>query len=152
MVKRFLFPAALLIAAPLSAGVATVKYDWKPVKGVQEVRVESEHVVVSSLEFDMGDRLKPLQASSAHAVARVDNNGFLAYEVGVAIAVFDADGNIVAAGSGGSKVGYLGKGERDTFVIRFPYVYRNLENAKTFTVTLETRERGSARSKAPPSK
>ena len=63
-----------------------------------------------------------------------------------------ADGNIVAAGSGGSKVGYLGKGERDTFVIRFPYVYRNLENAKTFTVTLETRERGSARSKAPQSK
>ena len=147
MVKRFSFLTALLIAAPLSAGVATVKYDWKPVKGAQEVHVESDRVVVSSLEFDMGDKLKPLQASSAHAIARVDNNGFLAYEVGVAIAVFDADGNIVAAGSGGSKLGYLSKGERDTFTIRFPYVYRNLENAKWFTVTLETRERGGAKSK-----
>ena len=88
-------------------------------------------------------QMKPLQSSSAHAVARVDNNGFLAYEVGVAIAIFDGDGNIVAAGSGGVKLGSLGKGERDTFTIRFPYVYRNLANAKTFTVTLEARERGS---------
>jgi hypothetical protein len=143
MVKRFTLLAALLVAAPLSAGVATQKYDWKPVNGVQEVHVESDHVVVSSIEFDMGDRMKPLQASSAKAVARVDNNGFLAYETGVAIVVFDADGNIVASGSGGVKMGYLGKGERDTFTIRFPYVYRGLANAKTFLVTLETREKGS---------
>ena len=143
MVKRFSLLAALFVAAPLCAGVATQKYDWKPVNGVQEVHVESDHVVVSSIEFDTGDRLKPLQASSAKAVARVDNNGFLAYETGVAIVVFDADGNIVAAGSGGVKLGYLGKGERDTFTIRFPYVYRGLANAKTFLVTLETQEKGS---------
>jgi hypothetical protein len=149
MVKRFSFLAALLVAAPLSAGVATQKYDWNPVNGIQEVHVESDHVVVSSLEFDMGDRLKPLKASSAKAVARVDNNGFLAYEVGVAIVVFDADGNVVAAGSGGSKVGHLGKGERDTFAIRFPYVYRGLENAKTFLVTLETRDKGASKSRSP---
>jgi len=30
-----------------------------------------------------------------------------------------------------------------TFTIRFPYVYRGLANAKTFLVTLETREKGS---------
>jgi CubicO group peptidase (beta-lactamase class C family) len=143
MVKRFSFLVALLVASPLSAGVATEKYDWHPAKGVQDIHVEADRVIVSSLEFDMGDRMKPLQASTAKAVARVDNNGFLAYEVGVAIAIFDGDGNIVAAGSGGVKMGSLGKGERDTFTIRFPYVYRNLANAKTFTVTLETRERGS---------
>lgn len=152
MVKRLSFLTALLVAAPLSAGVATQKFDWKPMRGVQDVHVESDRVVVSSLEFDIGDKLKPLQASSAHAVARVDNNGFLAYEVGVAIVVYDADGNIVAAGSGGSKLGYLSKGERDTFTIRFPYVYRNLENAKTFTVTLETRERGEGKAKPAPAK
>ena len=57
--------------------------------------------------------------------------------------IFDGDWNIVAAGSGGVKLGSLGKGERDTFIIRFPYVYRNLSNARTFTVTLETSERGA---------
>jgi hypothetical protein len=148
MVKRFSSLTAFLLAAPLCAGVATQKYDWQPSNGVQEVHVESDRVVVSSIEFDIGDRLKPLQASSAKAVARVDNNGFLAYETGVAIVVFDADGNIVAAGSGGVKLGYLAKGERDTFTIRFPYVYRGLANAKTFLVTLETREKGASRSKA----
>lgn len=143
MVKRFSFLAAFLLAAPLSAGVATEKYDWHPVNGVQDVHVESDRVVVSSLTFDLGNQMKPLQSSSAHAVARVDNNGFLAYEVGVAIAIFDGDGNIVATGSGGVKMGSLGKGERDTFQIKFPYVYRNLANAKTFMVTLETKERGA---------
>jgi len=143
MVKRFSFPAAFLLAAPLCAGVATEKYDWHPVNGVQDVHVESDRVVVSSLTFDLGSQVKPLQSSSAHAVARVDNNGFLAYEIGVAIAIFDGDGNIVAAGSGGVKMGSLGKGERDTFHISFPYVYRNLANAKTFTVTLETKEHGA---------
>src|SRR5258708_26646905 len=104
MVKRFSYLAAFLVAAPLCAGVATQKYDWNPVSGVQEVRVESDHVVVSSIEFDMGDRLKPLQASTAKAVARVDNNGYLAYETGVAIVVFDADVHIVTAGSGEGKL------------------------------------------------
>ena len=143
MVKRFSFLAVFLLAAPLWAGVATEKYDWHPASGVQDVHVESDRVVVSSLTFDLGSQMKPLESSSAKAVARVDNNGFLAYEVGVAIAIFDGDGNIVAAGSGGVKLGSLGKGERDTFQIKFPYVYRNLANAKTFMVTLETKEHGA---------
>ncbi len=151
MLKRLSSLAALLLAAaPLAAGVATQKYDWKPANGVQDVHVDSDHVVVSSIEFDMGDRMAPLKSSTAKCVARVDNNGFLAYEVGVAVVVFDGDGNVVAAGSGGSKVGYLGKGERDTFTIRFPYVYRGLENAKTFLVTLETREKSASKSKSKP--
>ena len=142
MVKRLSFLAALLVAAPLTAGQATQKYDWKPVRGAQDVHVESDRVVVSSLEFDMGDRVAPTQFSTAKAIARVDNNGFLAYEVGVAIVIFDEDGDIVAAGSGGVKLGSLGKGERDTFTIKFPSVYRYLDRAKTFVVTLETVEKG----------
>jgi hypothetical protein len=143
MVKRFSFLTALLVAAPLWAGQATQKYDWKPVRGAQDVHVETDKVVVSSLEFDMGDRVVPTQFSTAKAIARVDNNGYLAYEVGVAIVIFDEEGDIVAAGSGGVKLGSLGKGERDTFTIKFPSVYRYLDKAKTFVVTLETVEKGS---------
>jgi hypothetical protein len=142
MVKRLSFLGAFLLAAPLSAGVATQKYDWAPVNGVQDVHVETDRVVVSSLQFDLGSQVPSTQYSTAHAVARVDNNGFLAYEVGVAIVVFDADGNIVAAGSGGVKLGSLGKGERDTFTIKFPSVYRNFDKARSFLVTLETQEKG----------
>jgi hypothetical protein len=128
-------------AAALSAEVATQKYDWKPVNGVQEVHVESNRVVLSQLEFDFGQKMVPFRSSTARAVARVDNNGFIPQEVGVAVAIFDAEGNLIAAGSGGVKVGYLSKGERDTFTIRFVYVYRNLDKAASFTASLETREK-----------
>ena len=53
---------------------------------------------------------------------------------------YDEAGNLVAAGSGGNKLGHLGKGDRDEFRIAFPYVYRNLPNAKTIQITLETNE------------
>ena len=143
MVKRFSLLAAFLVASPLFAGQATQKYDWNPVHGTQDVHVEVERIVVSSLQFDLGSQVPPTQFSTAKAVARVDNNGFLAYEVGVAVVVFDEEGNIVAAGSGGVKLGSLGKGERDTFTIKFPSVYRNFGKAKTFMVTLETQEKGA---------
>jgi hypothetical protein len=143
MVNRFSFLAVFLAAAPLLAGQATQKFDWNPQRGAQDIHVETDRVVVSQLEFDLGDRVAPTQFSTAHAVARVDNNGYLAYEVGVAIAIFDGDGNIVAAGSGGVKLGSLAKVERDTFTIKFPYVYRNFDKAKSFIVTLETVEKGS---------
>jgi hypothetical protein len=133
--------AAFGFAAALCAQVATQKYDWKPVNGVQEVHVESSRVVLSQLEFDLGQKMAPLRSSTARAVARVDNNGFIPQEIGVAIAIFDADGNLVAAGSGGVKLGYLSKGDRENFTIRFPYVYRNMDNAASFVVSLETREK-----------
>ena len=143
MVKRLSLFAAFLVASPLFAGQVTQKYDWNPVGGAQDVHVETERIVVSSLQFDLGSQVPPTQFSTAKAVARVDNNGFLAYEVGVAVVVFDEEGNIVAAGSGGVKLGSLGKGERDTFTIKFPSVYRNFGKAKTFMVTLETQEKGA---------
>ena len=150
MVKRLSFLAALLVAVPVFAGQATQKYDWNPVQGAQDVHVEVDRVVISSLQFDLGSQVPPTQYSTAKCVARVDNNGFLAYEVGVAVVVFDEDGNIVAAGSGGVKMGSLGKGERDTFTIKFPSLYRNFGKAKSFVVTLETQEKGFKPTPPPP--
>ena len=150
MVRRLSLAVLLAgFAAVLSAQVATQKYDWKPVNGVQYVHVETNHIVLSQLVFDLGSKMKPLASSTARAVAQVDNNGFIAEEVGVAIAIFDADGNLVAAGSGGVKVGHLSKGERDTFTIKFPYVYRNIEKAASFIATLETYEKPPKPTKAP---
>lgn len=141
--------AAFGFAAALCGEVATQKYDWKPVNGFQEVHVEANRVVLSQLEFDLGQKMSPLRASTARAIARVDNNGFLPQEIGVAIAIFDADGNLVAAGSGGVTVGYLSKGERDTFTIHLPYVYRNMDKAASFVVTLETFEKPPKPTRAP---
>ena len=129
--------------------MATKKFPWQPVGGVQNIDVSTESVVVGQVVFDMGSTLKgtPLRKSSANVRVRIDNNSEVDEEVGVAVVVFDAEGNVVAAGSNGTKWGYLNKGSRTYYDIDFPYVYRRLDNAANFIVTLETRAKGTKSSK-----
>ncbi len=135
---------AAAIAAPAAADQITKKFDWSPVGGIQDVNVEVQHVVVGQIIFDLGSTLKgtPVRKSSANAKVRIDNNGFIDTEVGVAVVVFDEEGNVVATGSGGTQWGYLNKGDRTNYTIDFTYVYRNFDRAKTFIITLETKEKG----------
>jgi hypothetical protein len=143
MFKRFLFVAgACLFALPVSAEILTKKFDWQPVGGIQKVDLTSNEVAISEIRFDLGSTVPPIRVSSSKAIVRVDNNSQRDQEVGVAIAVFDEQGNLLAAGDGGNKVGELNKGEREEFTVRFSYVYRNLKDAKSFLVTLETKEKG----------
>ena len=93
---------------------------------------------VNQITFKPGKSLGAgIRKSDAAADIRVDNNGPTDKIVGVAIVVMDEHGNIVAAGSGGTRVGYLSKGERDTARIAFPFVFRHMDQAKTFVVTME---------------
>jgi len=141
MVKRFsLVLTVLLIASAARADIMTKKFDWTPAAGVQRVDFEWNGLAVAQIEWNLGSRVKPLDFSTASASVRLDNNSRIDMVVGIAIAVFDDNGNLVAAGSGGNKVGHLNKGDRDDFRVAFPYVYRNLANAKTFLITLETND------------
>jgi hypothetical protein len=141
MVKRFaLFLAALTVAGTARGDIATKKFDWTPVNGIQQVDFQWNGLSIAQIEWNLGNRVKPLDVSTASCTVRLDNNSKTDMVVGIAIAVFDEAGNLVAAGSGGNKLGHLGKGDRDEFRIAFAYVYRNLPNAKTILVTLETNE------------
>jgi len=147
---RRLSLAALLaagLAASASADVATKKFDWQPVNGEQDVEVAAGKIVVSHVSWDLGGTLKgtPIRKSSAKVRIRLDNNGDVDEEVGVAVVVFDADGNVVGAGSNGTKWGYLNKGDRTYYDIDFPYVYRRLDQATNFVITVETKEKGTRR-------
>ena len=77
---------------------------------------------VNQITFDLGSTLKgtPIRKSSAKAKLRVDNNGFIDAEVGVAVVVFDEEGNVVATGSGGTQWGYLNKGDRAYYTVALP--------------------------------
>ena len=138
---------ALGLAGAASGDSATKKFSWNPVNGAQTTDVSDGTIVVSQVEFDLGSTLKgtPIRKSSAKAKVRIDNNGQSDEEVGVAIVVFDSEGNVVAAGSNGTKWGYLNKGARTYYDIDFPYVYRRLDKAASFVVTLETRGKGSSK-------
>lgn len=142
MVRRcfFILVGLVFLSLPLSGEIVTRKFDWTPERGIQKVALEWNEIAISEIRFDLGDTVAPIRYSSAKAVVRVDNNSRKDQEVGIAIAVFDEEGTMLAAGSGGIKLGDLDKGERDEFTVRFPYVYRNLKDAKTFLLTLETKE------------
>ena len=135
--KVFLFAAFFAIAGSARAQQATGKFDYTPTSGVQDISVAVDKVRVNQITFKPGSTMGPTRRSTAECVVRTDNDGQVDVQVGVAVVIFDADGNIVAAGSGGTQVGWLSKGERDTSSIAFSSVYRNLSKAKTFTVTLE---------------
>lgn len=150
MVKRFsLLFAGLLVALPSLGDILTKKFEWQPVSGIQKVDMMLNEIEIGVVRFDLGDTVPPIRYSTAKAVVRVDNNSQRDQEVGVAIAVFDEEGNMVAAGNGGNKFGELNKGDRDEFTVRFSYVYRNMASARSFLVTLETKEKGKGRYKRP---
>jgi hypothetical protein len=138
MRKAVLFAVAVCLSAPLAAQQATKKFDYKPVDGIQPISLAIDKVKINQIVFKTGKAAAgPLRRSDAECVIRIDNDGPVPVQAGVAVALFDEEGNLVAAGSGGTRAGWLSAGERDTGAIRFPFVYRNMEKAKTFIVTLE---------------
>jgi hypothetical protein len=142
MRKAALFGAAVCLAAPLSAQQATKKFDYKPVDGIQPISLAIDQVKVSQIVFKPGKAAGgPVRRSEAECVLRIDNEGPVAMQTAVAVALFDEAGNLVAAGSGGTRAGWVAAGEHDASAIRFPFVYRNMEKAKTFLVTLEVQPR-----------
>ncbi len=148
MRRGFLFAAAALLAAPLAAQQPTKTppaarqltktFDYKPVKSIQDIRLSLDNVKINQIVFHGGKEAGAgVRRSTSEAVVRIDNDGPTPVAVGVAVAVMDEDGNLVAAGSGGTRVGWLLAGERDAAAIKFPFVYRNIANARTFTITME---------------
>lgn len=146
MVKRWSLVAALFLAfcLPASGEIVTKKFEWAPAQGVQRLDFDWNDIAISEIRFDLGDTVAPIRYSSTKAVVRVDNNSRKDQEVGVAVAVFAEDGTMLAAGSGGIKLGDLDKGERQEFTVKFPYVYRNMKEAATFLITVETKDVGRA--------
>ena len=134
-----------LASAPLFGQAVTKKFEFSPINGVQDVNVQNGEIVVSQVTFNNGGTLKgtPIRKSSADVRVRIDNNGLADQQVGVAVVVFDAEGNVVGAGSNGTKWGYLNKGDRTYYNIDFPYVYRRLDQAASFIVTIETQSKSN---------
>ena len=139
--KRVLTGMLLLasVAASASAGVVTKRFDWTPQNGVQVLNWTENGITVKQITWDLGSVVRPTRMSTARAHVRVDNDSSVDVVPGVAVAVFDEDNHLIAAGEGGVKVGDLNKGSRDDFTVNFSYVFRNLEKAKYFYVTVETK-------------
>ena len=129
----------LLLAISASGGVVTKRFDWAPQGGVQVLDWTENGITVKQIRFDLGSVVKPTRLSTARAHVRVDNDSYADVVPGVAIAVFDDQDHLIAAGEGGVKVGDLNKGARDEFTVTFAHVFRNIDKAKYFYLTVETK-------------
>ena len=139
--KRIL-PLMLLVsaaAASASAAVVTKRFEWAPQNGVQVLNWTENGITVKQIAWDLGSVVKPTRMSTSRAHVRVDNDSTVDVVPGIAVAVFDEENHLIAAGDGGVKVGDLNKGARDNFTITFAHVFRNLDRAKYFYVTVETK-------------
>lgn len=139
--KRFLsiFLLAAAVSATASAAVWTKKFEWAPQNGAQVLNWTENGITVKQVTFDLGSVLRPSRISTARAKVRVDNDSYTDVVPGIAIAIFDGEDHLVAAGDGGVKVGDLNKGARDEFTVAFHHVFRNLDKATYFYVTVETK-------------
>jgi hypothetical protein len=126
-------------AASVSAAVVTKRFDWTPQNGLQTLNWTENGITVKQITWDMGSVVKPTRMSTSRAHVRVDNDSPVDVVPGIAIAVFDEENHLIAAGEGGVKVGDLNKGARDDFTVTFAHVFRNLDKAKYFYLTVETK-------------
>jgi len=117
----------------------TKRFEWAPQNGVQILNWSENGITVKQISFDTGTVVKPTRLSTARARVRVDNDSYVDVVPGVAVAIFDDQDHLVAAGDGGVKVGDLNKGARDEFTVTFAHVFRNIDHAKYFYVTVETK-------------
>ncbi len=150
MGRALLAAAAGLFAVPLAAQQVTKTFDYKPVDSIQEIRLSLDRIRINQIVFKLSGGIGGgLRRSTSEAVVRIDNDGEAPVAVGVAVAVMDEEGNLLAAGSGGTRVGWLLGGERDAAAIKFPFVFRNLAKAKTFKITLEVEPKPGSVAPAP---
>ncbi len=151
MRRALVAAAGLAVSVSVSAQQRTRTFDYKPVDGIQAIQLGLDEVKVDQIVFrtakDVGTG--PRQRSNSETVVRVENASQGPVAVGVAVVAMDEGGNIVAAGSGGTRAGWLAPGGRESVAIRFPYVYRNLAKAKKFTLTIEVEPKTSAAAPAP---
>ena len=127
------FVLASLTASPLLAGdFVTKSYEFKPNR-VLEVGLELPGGVrFDTIEFKVGGRDKP------RAIVTVSNFSKESTKIGIAIAVVNADGHLLAAASGGTKAFPLRTERKMDYSISFDDVVSHFGDAVAFRIAIET--------------
>jgi len=72
-------------------------------------------------------------------LAKVTNGSSRQVKIGVAIALYDADGRLIGAGTSGTTLGTVDPGDTAQFAIEFGNVTARLEQAAQFHIALEAK-------------
>ena len=124
-------------ARPADAAVNSARYRFEGNRwlsldlAVAEVRTDVIRFEWPSTMLGIKTRYK--------AVIKVVNDSTHQVSAGVVVAVYDADGKLLGAGTTGTKVGTIDPGDTAEFTVDFDHVTERLEAAAQFQVALQTR-------------
>jgi hypothetical protein len=122
---------------PAEAATASKKYGMEPNRPMT-LELSVSQVSADQVIFEFPSSVMRLETANKARVA-VTNGAPGKVRVGLAIALFNEEGNLVAAGVGGNKGGTMAPGEKEEFSIFFYYVSEQIPSTKTFQITLEVR-------------
>ena len=142
--KRASFASVLALvlfaALPLCADSFSQRYEFAPEKWIR-LNAKVGDLELRDIQFQfpayVGPRKLGIQGRN-QATLTVKNYGAVRARVQVAIALFDADGNLLGCGTTGTKIAGTKAGGEESFYVSFDYVNTRLAAAKTFYVTVET--------------
>ncbi len=108
-----------------------------------ELNASVKNVILKSVKFKVPSEVdgKFLRISGPiKADVLVENKSEYYQKVGIAIALFDSEGNLVGVGSSGSMMFFKVKpGKKNEYSVTFSYVTEMIDEASTFQITLELR-------------
>lgn len=135
--------AMIAASAVLStAGTLSKTYVFKAGTVLEISADMGEGLRLDSVEFEVPrtpEGRDQRVAGLVKAKVAVSNLGEKPKKVGVALALLDAGGALVAVASGGSQLGSVKPGRQVTFTLVFDHVNRSAPEAASFMVALETR-------------
>jgi hypothetical protein len=134
--------SALLCCLNLSAGVSSERFAFKPGVTLQIGSVATEGIRVDSVRFDLplakGGRVSRT-AGPATVTLAVSNTGNRARRLGVAVALFDEQGQLVGVASGGSRLASLKTGRQKHYKLIFEDVHGEIAKATVFQISVESK-------------
>ena len=127
--------AMSLVSLPAGAASASRKYKLEKNKELA-LELSAGGIRVDTVLFEFPSSVLRFQTATKARVTVTNTSGG-AYRVGLAIALHDAEGNLVGAGTGGNKGGRVDAGETTEFSVFFYYVNEQIAAASSFQITLE---------------
>lgn len=159
-VKRLGLASVLLLALfatlPLGAEYFCQRYDFATEKWIR-LNAKAGPLELLDVQFEFPSYIGPRKLGIKgrnQATLNLKNYGDVRTRVQVAIALFDAEGNLVGCGTTGTKVAGTKPGSAESYYISFDYANSRILTAKTFYLTVESTPDVpdvGAGTKAPPS-
>jgi hypothetical protein len=128
-----------ILAIPGQSALRTDRFPFRAGEWIH-VNVEEDGVLLSDVKFSAPAKLRGIvtrhdKPNTVTLVVR--NTSKRRVDAGVALSVFSADGRLLAAGNTGLTPGVLQPGERHTFKIHLHGVFREVDTADHFYLSLE---------------